>query len=155
MKQSFLYFLLLFLLSCSTSNKSYKAKKGEGDTRTKPVQFYNQSSYLLTEYALDSTYAFSPSNPVKVGGVKSNQGPYNERMYLNALVGPEGQTVKYFRAGSCCHFKTPNGFIDNGGLLDKYRVYWTGSKDTLNIYINMYDEGDLRIPLGLKARGNN
>jgi hypothetical protein len=31
-------------------------------------------------------------------------------------------------------------------------VYWDGCKDTLDIYINMYDFGELYVPVGLKAR---
>jgi hypothetical protein len=38
-------------------------------------------------------------------------------------------------------------------MLDVYRIYWTGGKDTLDIYINMYDKGDLQIPVGLTAKG--
>lgn len=89
---------------------------------------------------------------MKAGGIKENSGPRNERRYLNALLGPEGQEVKYARAGSCCPFKTPNGMLDNTGMLDRYRLTWAGSADTVDIYINMYDKGDLRIPVGLKAK---
>jgi hypothetical protein len=86
-----------------------------------------------------------------VGGSNESSGPRSERRFLNALLGPNGEEVKYFRAGSCCPFKTPNGILDTG-LLDRYRVSWTGSKDTLDIFINMYDKGDLQIPVGLTAR---
>ncbi len=112
------------------------------------MEFLNDNTYLLTEMSEDKTYAFDKSNPVKVGGLS----PSNERAFLNALLGPNGEEVKYFRAGSCCHFKTPNGLVGDGGLLDLYRVFWEGASDTLDIYINMYDKGDLKIPLGLKAK---
>jgi hypothetical protein len=90
-----------------------------------------------------------------VGGSKESSGPRNERRFLNSLSGPNGEDVQYFRAGSCCAFKTPNGLMDNTGMLDRYRLTWTGSSDTLNIYINMYDKGNLMIPAGLTAKKKN
>lgn len=100
---------------------------GYGDTRTKPLVMLNSSAYLLTERAPASDYGYKPSNPVKVGGVKEMQVPANERKILNALLGPQGQSLAYRRLGSCCHFKTPNGSIDNVGLLDVYKVWWDGA----------------------------
>ncbi|QHT72044.1 2-dehydro-3-deoxyphosphooctonate aldolase [Rhodocytophaga rosea] len=105
----------------------------------------------MTESANDKTYGYEKGNPVKVGGSKENSGPKNQRRFLNGLLGPNGEQIKYYRAGSCCGFKTPNGLFDNIGLLDLYKVYWDGS-DTLNIYINLYDKGDLMIPVGLTAK---
>ena len=81
-------------------------------------------------------------------------GPVNERMYLNSLLGPEGQDLLFYRVGSCCPFKTKNG-IFGSGLLDIYKVYWQGSKDTLTIYINMYDKARLMAPKGLKLKVNS
>lgn len=33
-------------------------------------------------------------------------------------------------------------------MLDNYRVTWEGSKDTVSIYINMYDSSVLKAPYG-------
>ncbi|AWG22930.1 hypothetical protein FFWV33_16050 [Flavobacterium faecale] len=107
---------------------------------------------MLTESATDKTYGYTKENPIKVGGVKDKTGPKNERRFLNALFGPNDKMTTYFRAGSCCPFKSPNGFINNLGMLDRYRITEIGSKDTLDIFINMYDEGDLLVPQGLKAQ---
>jgi hypothetical protein len=144
---------LLIIVSCSnskkvSSNSSSSSNQGKGDTRTTKVEMLDNETYLLTEKTDDKTYGFEQSNPIKVG----ERSPQNERRFLNALLGPNGETVKYFRAGSCCGFKTPNGTIGNMGLLDLYRVFWDGNKDTLNIYINMYDKGDLKIPVGFTAK---
>ena len=121
------------------------------NTRTKPVESIDSNTYLLTEITTDKTYG-KEKNPVSVGGVKSKSGPSNERRFLNSLLGPNGESVGYKRAGSCCPFKTSNGIINESGMLDHYRVYYQGKKDTLDIYINMYDEGDLKIPVGFTAK---
>lgn len=140
------------MMSCAHRKNTSSSVSGYGDTRTKKVELLDDRTYLLTETTDDKTYGYDPSNPVKVGGAKDNEGPLNERRFLNALQGPNGEEVTFFRAGSCCHFKTPNGLFGDGGLLDKYRVTWAGSADTLNIYINLYDYGDLKIPVGMTAR---
>lgn len=129
-----------------SSNRKY------GDTRTKEVVYNGSSAYLLAEKTDDKTYGYDKTNPVKVGGVREMEGPMNERRYLNGLMGPNGEELRYSRSGSCCEFKTPHGMLDNKGLLDAYEVSWAGCKDTLTIYINMYDKGDLSIPVGLTAR---
>lgn len=123
--------------------------KASGDTRTKPVVMLDNDAYLLAEISADKTYGYEPSNPVKVGN--DGGGPQNERRFLNGLRGPNGETVSYSRAGSCCPFKTENGMMGMG-MLDNYRVTWQGASDTVSIYINMYDEGNLFVPVGLTAR---
>lgn len=151
MKYSFAFIGLIALLGCASSKSATGPKAGQGDTRTKPVELVNNTTFLLTDRATDKSYAFQASNPVKVGGSADSTGPANERRFLNALLGPNGEQVSYARAGSCCPFKTPNGLINNTGMLDRYRITWAGSKDTLDIFINMYDKGDLKIPFGLNA----
>lgn len=157
MKKYIIPALLIFVIGCSSQKKAAKHSSdngdpGIGDTRVFTVESIDQNTYLLTESSTDKTYGFTKENPVKTGGNKEQSGPTNQRRFLNALLGPNGETTNYFRAGSCCAFKTPNGLIGNTGLLDIYRVWWKDSKDTLNIYINMYDKGDLYIPVGFTAR---
>jgi hypothetical protein len=142
--------LLTLFFGCGVTKNS-SSDKGVGNTRTEKVQFYDGNTYLLEKYAVDSTYGYTSKNPVCVGGIKDENAIVPSRNYLNALLGPNGEKTKYFRYGSCCAFKTPNGMINDAGLLDHYGVYWKGS-DTLSIYINIYDEGNLFIPLGLKSK---
>ncbi|GIZ09864.1 2-dehydro-3-deoxyphosphooctonate aldolase [Flavobacterium sp. UMI-01] len=142
----------VIIISCTSKKTATAENKGTGDTRTKAVELLDHNTYWLTEESNDKTYGYSQSNPIKVGGVKTQEGPLNERRFLNALFGPNDKKMTYFRAGSCCPFKTPNGFFNNSGMLDRYRLTEIGTKDTIDIYINMYDTGDLKIPVGLKAK---
>lgn len=141
----FIILSLMLLAGCATANSS-------GDTRSKEIQLLDENTFLITDLADDPSYGYKKSNPVKVGGVNEKSGPLNERRFLNALTGPNGETIMYVRGGSCCAFKTPNGLLDNTGMLDRYKITWLGATDTLDIYINMYDKGDLKIPVGLSAR---
>lgn len=85
-----------------------------------------------------------------VGG-EIEDGPKNEQRFLNALAGPNGQAIRYERTGSCCGFKTKNGFMDMG-MLDRYKIEWDGLKAPLYLYINMYDPGELKVPAGFTAK---
>lgn len=109
---------------------------------TKTIANTNNSS-------TDSTYGFTEKNPVKVGGV--GNGPLNERNYLNSLTGPNGEKVSYERYGSCCEFKSKNSPFGMG-LLDKYTVTYEGKKDTVTIYLNMYDKAKTMAPVGFKIK---
>lgn len=138
--------LMLILTTCASTKE--QSNSATGHTRTENILMLGDNSYLITIPANDSSYAYTQKNPVKAG----EMSPANERRFLNGLLGPNGEPLSYFRAGSCCSFKTPNGMIGGQGMLDIYRVFWEGSKDTLSIYINMYDKGNLRIPDGLTAK---
>ena len=131
--------IIATLVSCSTSKKAI----------TTPL--LDDNTFVLSEISTDKTYGYTEKNPIKVGGVDKSEGPINERRFLNALAGPEGESISYYRAKSCCSFKTENGFMGKG-LLDKYRVSWEGSKDTVSIYINMYDYGQLKAPVGFTIK---
>jgi hypothetical protein len=146
------FFILLIITSCTSQKKGLVTGAGAGDTRTSEIEFIDEDTYFLTVSTKDKTYGYDRSNPIKVGGSKESSGPKNERRFLNALLGPNGEEVQYYRAGICCAFKTPNGMINNTGMLDRYRIFWIGSSDTLDMFINMYDKGDLSVPVGLNAK---
>src|SRR5687767_5336712 len=126
--------LIVMLYSCSATKQSAK------------TTLLDNKTFLLKEVSTDITYGFSEKNPIEVGGAEKGEGPYNERRFLNALAGPNGEEVSYYRAGSCCPVKSKNGFMGMA-LLDNYRVTWKGSNDTVSIFINMYDYGALKVPV--------
>ncbi len=102
-----------------------------------------------SKVSTDKTYGYSEKNPIKVGGVEN--GPINERKYLNSLTGPNGEKVSYERRGSCCAFNTKNSPF-GGGLLDIYAVSYEGKNDTISLYLNMYDKANLKAPIGFKMK---
>lgn len=131
--------ILLVIYSCSSTKKSVR------------TPLANNQSFQLTEVSTDNTYGLSEKNPVEVGGNDKSEGPLNERRFLNALAGPNGEKVSYYRRGSCCPVKSSNGFMGLA-MLDNYRVTWEGSKDTVSIFINMYDYGVLKAPVGFTIK---
>jgi hypothetical protein len=103
----------------------------------------------LVKNTKDATYGYSKDNPIKVGG--RTEGPQHEKRYLNGLRGPAGEVIEYERIGSCCPFNTPNGFM-GGGMLDAFQITYPGQPGPITLYLNLYDNGDLSIPVGFTAR---
>ena len=150
-KQLTLCGILFVLLACS-STKDISNNTKQTSKNTAQILRDNYT-FLVTEIATDKTYGLSPKNPVEVGGAKDSEGPTNERRYLNALAGPNGEKISYQRAGSCCPVKSDNDPFGFGSvMLDNYRVTWENAKDTISIYINMYDSSQLKAPVGFTLR---
>ena len=139
-KSIFLLMLPCVLMACSVSQRIQK----------NPI-LVDDFTFLIQEVSTDPDYGFTADKPIKVGGTVNGGGPLNERRYLNALAGPDGESIMYDRKGNCCGFKTDNGFMGYG-LLDVYKVTWKGSSDTLTLYINMYDYSTLYAPVGFTIR---
>ena len=126
--------MVIFLISCSATK-----------TGLNQPNLRDEQTFLLKEISTDPTYGTN-KNPVQTG-----DGPTSERRFLNALTGPNGERISYYRAGSCCPVKSKKGFMGMA-MLDNYRVTWEGSKDTVSIYINMYDYSELKAPVGFTIK---
>lgn len=121
-------------------------------TTNAPQSYYDNARSTVEpaavqEISTDRTYGVTQKNPICVGG-KPSEGVRNQQRYLNALRGPKGEETTYRRRGSCCEFKTPNGIMGLG-LLDVYELTWAGNSKPMLLYVNLYDAGPLRAPVGL------
>ncbi|MGK0379769.1 MAG: hypothetical protein ACJA1Z_003597 [Patiriisocius sp.] len=144
LKNTILITAMLFcLLACSSTKNISKNHKHT---------FIDDNTFKIAEISTDPSYGLSPKNPIEVGNIGS--GPKNERRYLNALSGPNGEPISYFRLGSCCAIKSDKAIYGKTVLLDNYGVTWEGADDTISIYINMYDAGELKAPQGFRIGGN-
>lgn len=97
----------------------------------------------------DPRYGREPGNAIKVGG-GIGPGPQNEVRYLSSLRGPNGEPIVFERLGACCQFATRNS-PHGGGLIDVYLVIWKGQSNPIRLYLNMYDPGDLLVPMGFAS----
>lgn len=113
----------------------------------------NYSNILkLSTASQDKTYGFSGKNPIKVGtGLKG--GPANQRAFLNLLRDSQGNTISYERKGSCCDYKSENGFLGIAKS-DIYEITYLnkkGKKKTTLLHISFYDYEEPMIPMGFKT----
>lgn len=137
------FFIFFILSSC--------ASKGP-DILTSSTNPVSEAKYFMPfldviEYAPDDSYGLTEKNPVKVGGVKTNEGPSNQRRFIASLLGPNGEELSFHRRGSCCPYKSENGFGDTA-LIDVYEVWYNGLKKPVLLYISFYDTEKLYIPKG-------
>ena len=91
--------------------------------------------------SMDERYGTAMTTPVQVGG-GAMYGPARERRYLDALRGPEGQVVRYRRAGS---LPAPDGDT----ILDAYETTYDGLEKPITIYVDEYHFTDPVAPRGL------
>lgn len=112
-------------------------------------ELLDHETFRLTTPANDSTYGYTRENPIKVSGGMMG-GVLNERRFLNGLRGPKGQRVSYTREGGCCPFKSA-GSPYSSGVLDIYKLSYRSLKKPIYLYINMYDNGFMKIPNGFTS----
>jgi hypothetical protein len=129
-------------LTGSTSDKGKGVPNGSSDS--------DEPFAPLQGISPDMGYGRSVANPIRVGGTGLRQGPMREKLFLNALRGPSGESISYEREGSCCAFKTPNGIMGSG-LLDVFRITMAG-REPITLYLNFYDAGEELAPAGFTIR---
>lgn len=84
----------------------------------------------------DKTYGYTQENPIKVGG-DAFGGPARERVYLDNLLGANGEKISYERIGSQPFENT---------ILDVFEVTIAGEK--LTLYIDEYAFTAPQAPVG-------
>lgn len=157
MKIPVIFFALALGTLSVSCHSSKKAGAGGGSStagntnNNLPASFnyerLDDYTFKLSAASDDSTYGYTQQNPIHVGGTLKHEGPANQRRYLNALKGPNGEKITYERRGSCCPFNTKNGFM-GGGMLDRYEVTWENNSTPYILYIDMYDAAALKAPKG-------
>ena len=154
MKKSLLLIGLFFAIaSCRTTKNSGAENYGVdyGSPQLRQV-LVDENTFLIEKYSQDKTYGYDEKNPVMVGGAADSEGPLNERRFLNALAGPNGEEINYYREGSCCGFNTKNSSYMGGGMLDMYKVSYEGIAEPVILVINMYDSDTLKVPVGFTLK---
>ena len=123
---------------------------------------YGQKDFSKLTASTDSTFGYTDQNPLKLK--KGNQGKSidNSHKFLSGLKTLDNQTLTLlFRASKRNpNYKEPairiydkqTGLPISGklGLLDKYVFLTSNTKDTVTLYVDIYNNGDLFVPIGLK-----
>ena len=129
-------------------------------------QVFSQKDFSTLGSSKDSTYGYSNMNPLKMKkGDQQKSIEYSKKFLkglrtidnfkLNYLMRYSVDDPKYNR--SSVHLTNRfTGMPLNGklGLLDEYIFTVSEKMDTIRIYVDIYNKGDLLIPKGLKYIGN-
>lgn len=124
--------LLLFFVSCGSSR----------------LELHDTNTFKIEEYSNDPSYGYTKDNPIKVGGASDGVGPLNERRFLNALAGPNGEEISYERLGSTSTGRNEFTRV----ILDMYKITYEGLDKEIILYINMYQSSKLKVPVGFKLK---
>lgn len=143
MKNLLFLSLAVILLSCGANKTSLKSDNASGYISSENIPPF----FETMEVSTDDSYGLSSEKPVKVGEKSAS----NQRRYIASLAGPNGEVLSFYRIGSCCAYKSENGY---GGtaLIDKYSVTYEGLAEPIVLYISFYDLEDLLIPVGFTKR---
>jgi len=112
------------------------------------LELHDADTFKIKEYSNDSSYGYTKENPIKVGGAKDGVGPLNERRFLNALVGPNGEIISYERLGSTSTGRNELTRV----IIDMYKITYDGLKQDIILYVNMYQTSELKVPSGFKLK---
>ena len=124
------------------------ADRGKPNGRSDSSAPFNRA---ILPISVDSRYGYTKENPILVGPISRGSG--RDSLFLNSLRGPNGEPVEYERVGTCCAFKTANSPMGTGeGLVDIYRVRVDGSNVVRYLFVNFYDPGKVKIPVGFVQR---
>ena len=127
---------------------------------------FGQSDFSYLTISTDSTYGYTDKNPLKMK--KGNQGKSIDYsiVFLKNLRTTDNQKlelVQRFTVDDPNHVRPKTqltnrytGMPISGklGLLDKYYFVTAEKRDTLTIYVDIYNKGELKIPKGLKIKEN-
>jgi hypothetical protein len=144
-------FIAILLLS--TSCISTKSTLKNVDDNAPSPSFIDNDTFAILEYSKDKKYGYDKDYPINIYYGSTAYETLNQYRYLNALAGPKGEKITYTKLENCCPFPTKRSVM-GVGLLDVYVLTWEGQSKPIKLYLNMYEKGILKVPVGLTAKKN-
>ena len=148
MKKAILFVTLLLLSASCVSTKS--TLKNVDDNAPNLV-LSKDNTFVITEYSKDKKYGYDADYPINLFFQNTRNEKLNQERFLNALAGPKGEKITYTNLESCCPFPTKRTDL-GAGFLDVYELKWDGQKKPIKLYLNIYEKGILRVPMGLSLK---
>lgn len=138
--------LLLIITSCGSIKSSIKNVDNNA-----PVPVVKNGAFVITNFSNDKKYGYNKDYPVNIFYRGTRNDTINQKYFLNALAGPKGEKITYTKLENCCPFPSKNA--DTGaGFLDVYELKWEGLKKPVVLYLNIYERGQLMVPMGLSLK---
>ena len=151
MKKIALFIAVILLMASCGSIKS--SLKNVDNNAPIPVLGKN-NAFIITQYSKDKKYGYNKDYPINIYYKGTRNDTINQKYFLNALAGPKGEKITYTKLENCCPFPTKNA--DTGaGFLDVYQLKWEGLKTPITLYLNIYERGQLMVPVGLGLKKVN
>jgi hypothetical protein len=143
--------LLFFLVTLCSSCVSTKSTLKNVDDNAPIPKLTKDNTFVITEYSKDSKYGYDPDYPINLFYRNTINETINQQRYLNALAGPNGETLTFKKIDSCCPFPTKRSEM-GAGFLEVYEVTWDGLTMPIRLYMNIYEKGSLMAPIGFSIK---
>jgi hypothetical protein len=150
MKKIFGLVASLFLFVSCISTKS--TLKNVDDNAPIPKLTKN-NTFVITEFSKDKKYGYDKDYPINIFYRGTKDDVINQQRFLNALAGPNGEAITFSKLESCCPFPSKNTEM-GAGFLDVYEIKWEGLKKPILLYLNIYERGQLMVPVGFSLKKN-
>lgn len=123
---------------------------------------FGQKDFSKLETSTDSTYGYSVQNPLKLKRGNQGKSIINSEKFLSGLKTDDNQSLIYLSRATVGDpgYKEPKIRLYNRytgvpisgklGLLDRYVFLTSDSKDTIRLFVDVYNKGTLMLPIGLK-----
>lgn len=139
--------LLISFTSCISTKSTIKNINNNAPS----LQLLNNTVFYISEFSTDKKYGYEKDYPINLFFENTRNETINQQRFLNALAGPSGETIKYTKLENCCPFPTKRSEM-GVGLLAAYELKWTGQKNPVILYLNIYEKGVLKVPYGLSMK---
>jgi hypothetical protein len=151
MKKIILFITLtLFFTSCISTKSTIQ----NIDDNAPLPQLSKNNTFVITEYSKDMKYGYDKDYPINVFYYSTKNETINQERFLNALAGPKGEKIIFTKLESCCPFPTKRSEM-GAGFLDVYELQWDGLKKPILLYMNIYEKGELKVPVGFSLNKIN
>lgn len=144
MKKTVLFIALLLLITSCISTKSTLKNV---DANAPVPKLLKDNTFLITKYSKDKKYGYNKDYPINVFYRNTWNETINQERFLKSLTGPKGEKITFLKLESCCPFPTKKSEM-GAGLLDVYEIKWEGLEKPILLYLNIYEKGDLLVPVG-------
>lgn len=144
MKKYLVLLLLPLLIASCVSTRS--TLQNVDDNAPTPL-LSSGNYFILKEFSTDKRYGYNKDYPINVFYYSTKNDTINQERFLNALSGPKGEKIRFKKLESCCPFPTKRSEM-GAGFLDVYEIEWDGLKNPILLYMNIYEKGYLKVPVG-------
>lgn len=145
------YVIFLILVNIASSCVSTKSTLKNVDDNAPNLRLTPDNTFVITHYSKDKKYGYNEDYPINIFFRNSKDDILNQQRFLNALAGPNGETITYKKIDSCCPFPTKKSEM-GAGFLDIYELTWEGQTAPIKLYLNIYEKGVLMVPVGLTLK---
>lgn len=150
MKKIFGLVASLFLfVSCISTKSTLK----NVDNNAPIPKLTKNNTFVITAFSKDKKYGYDKDYPINIFYRGTKDDVINQQRFLNALAGPNGEVITFSKLESCCPFPSKNTEM-GAGFLDVYEIKWEGLKKPILLYLNIYERGQLMVPVGFSLKKN-